>query len=357
MEERIMKPQGLVRPIPRDYLLDCIESPKVLREAMTEGIYDISVTLKSPIRDAFDYHFASLGKLVRANLAFQAARANGLSLGAAYAWALSIELIHNASLIHDDICDSDTTRRGQLTVREKYGSETAICLGDTVLAQSFSVLAQEPQLTRFIPAIAAAVSQLSAGQAIEFSNDFEFDWANYEELIEMKTAPLFKLPVLGLDCDSEKYASSNQLLERYFSLAALAYQIKNDIEDVEDGIKGSSIGHDFKDGRPNAVSVAFCESKSITRASHLNEVSHSADQHAVHGASSAPDLKEQWHALLESDALIRTKNRVTKIVEEAQTLAGKLPIEERSLIAPIESCFQTRSKSFHVNQFHLGAKD
>ena len=357
MEERIMKPQGLARPISHGQILDQLVAPKLLGEVMAEGIYDISVTLSSPIRDAFDYHFASLGKLVRADLAFQAARAKGLSLNAAYAWALGIELIHNASLIHDDICDSDTTRRGQLTVHEKYGSETAICLGDTVLAQSFSVLAREPQLTRFIPVIASAVSQLSAGQAIEFSDDFEFGWENYEKLVEMKTAPLFKLPVLGLECGSDKSISSTQLLDRYFSLAALAYQMKNDIEDVEDGIKGSFVGHDFKDGRPNAVSVSFYESESIRRTSHLTEVSHSANQHALQGVSSTRDLNVQWHELLESDALTLTKNRVTKIVKEAQTLAGKLSIKERSLIAPIESCFQTHPKSFFVNHFHLGAKD
>lgn len=345
-----MKPHGLAKPSESETLFDYLVPPKTLRETIKGQIDNISVTLSSPLRDSFDYHFSCLGKLLRADLAFHSAQARGLSLSSSNRWALCIELIHNASLIHDDICDSDLTRRGQPTVREKFGEETAIVLGDTVLAQSFSVLAADPQLVRLIPILADTVAQLSAGQALEFSPDFKFDWASYERLVGLKTAPLMKLPVQGLLHTEGAFSVKVEGIEKYLELAALAYQIKNDIDDVEEGIKGSFVGRDFSDGRPNAVTVMYLCSQDRSDRTVVETADLIPRQLHGCGTVTADRRQAQWQELLNSSAVRDTIDKLAVVVLEAEEVASRLSSEDKALIAPINKCLKPCSAKSILDQ-------
>jgi geranylgeranyl diphosphate synthase type I len=89
-------------------------------------------------------HLASGGKRLRASLALCATRALGGSPCAGVAWAAACEMLHNASLVHDDLQDGDTLRRGQPTVWSRYGAAQAVNVGDLMLMLPFLALEHGP---------------------------------------------------------------------------------------------------------------------------------------------------------------------------------------------------------------------
>ena len=116
-------------------------------DSVSQEIMRCRSHLEEPLRSAFDHHFKKSGKLLRANLALRAAQASDLGPQSCIRWAASVELLHNASLVHDDVCDDDSDRRGITSVSEMYGREIAICLGDAMIALSSLLLAQDYRTT------------------------------------------------------------------------------------------------------------------------------------------------------------------------------------------------------------------
>ena len=202
--------------------------PSVQIDSVSQEIMHCRSHLEEPLRSAFDHHFKKSGKLLRANLALRAAQAIDLRPQSCIRWAASVELLHNASLVHDDVCDDDSDRRGITSVSEMYGSEIAICLGDAMIALSSLLLAQDYALQHTLTAHNLAILKLSAGQAAEFSTLSYPTWAAYEKLVEGKTTPLISLPLLGLNPIGQN-SSESRLITQYFSDASIAFQIMRSI--------------------------------------------------------------------------------------------------------------------------------
>ena len=94
---------------------------------------------KSRLTEAALYHFKNPGKSFRAQLALSSGSALGLDAYDNLHWAAACELLHNASLIHDDISDSSSHRRGQESIHQHFGSDMALCLGDWMIAKAFEL--------------------------------------------------------------------------------------------------------------------------------------------------------------------------------------------------------------------------
>ena len=80
--------------------------------------------------------------MLELNWLFRSARAHSADAADADRWGFAVELVHNASLIHDDVCDSDLFRRGRQSVMAKFGQQTALCLGDALIAHAFGLLSR-----------------------------------------------------------------------------------------------------------------------------------------------------------------------------------------------------------------------
>ena len=214
-------------------------------DSVSQEIIHCRSHLEEPLRSAFDHHFKKSGKLLRANLALRAAQASDLKSQSCIRWAASVELLHNASLVHDDVCDDDSDRRGITSVSEMYGREIAICLGDAMIALSSLLLAQDFALQHTLTAHNLAILKLSAGQAAEFSTLSYPTWAAYEKLVEGKTTPLISLPLLGLNPIGHN-SSESGLITQYFSDTSIAFQIMNDIQNIGQGKQLASLRPTFE---------------------------------------------------------------------------------------------------------------
>ena len=207
-------------------------------ETRLSGYGAMSALSEVSLNEVFRSHLRSGGSRTRAILALRCARDLGLPDSVRFSIATAVELLHQASLIHDDLQDRDPVRRGQRSVWSSVGVSTAICLGDELIAAAFGELAELPslfskQLPRMVKLMSRAVSAMSAGQAIDcrWSADSSISIAEYEKIVQLKSGPLLGLPVAMAIAAS---GGQEKDIEKSLDVAAsigIAYQLADDLED------------------------------------------------------------------------------------------------------------------------------
>ncbi|HOM94027.1 MAG TPA: polyprenyl synthetase family protein [Candidatus Saccharicenans sp.] len=198
----------------------------------------------STIFTAMRYAVFSGGKRFRPLLLLTSGDYFGLAEEILLPYACAIELIHNYSLVHDDLpaMDNDDTRRGQPTCHKKFGEAVAILAGDGLLSLAFEILLAAPwppggpglkeEVCRQV-ALAVGPAGLIAGQWLDLSfQPEETDLAAYERLAQKKTAGLIRVSVASgarlAGTDSAQIAA----LEAYGTNLGLAWQLRDDLEDI-----------------------------------------------------------------------------------------------------------------------------
>jgi heptaprenyl diphosphate synthase len=233
------EPQAIFGPVSAD--LETIEA------GLRRLIADDPDVVSAPMADLF----AAGGKRIRPALVLLAAQCGSYDLGKLTPAAMAVELIHAATLVHDDVIDRAEVRRGRPTVAAKLGDEAAIVVGDFYFAKAYEQAAftQSPEA---VAVLARAVMDICAGevrqQAIRHHYDTDID--EYMRRIEAKTAAL-----LAACCDVGALlggldAGKRSAVRAYGRLLGLAFQIADDVldyESSEDEI-GKPIGHDVAEG-------------------------------------------------------------------------------------------------------------
>jgi geranylgeranyl pyrophosphate synthase len=299
-------------------------------ELVSKQIIKCRFNLEEPLRSAFDHHFKKSGKLLRANLALRASQASGLSECSCIRWATSVELLHNASLVHDDVCDDDAERRGITSVSEMYGKEIAICLGDAMIALSSLLLAEDQSLRYTLPAHNLAILRLSAGQAAEFATPSYPTWTTYEKLVEGKTTPLISLPVLGLNpvgCDD----AESQLVSNYFSITSVAFQMMNDIQNINLGKQTISPASDLRELRPNAVIAKFYE-----ELPELDKKLFAESRYGRKFVENNARLNFWWEKILLSNSMESTRQTLNEKLRRSERILDSLSIKNKSILQPFD---------------------
>lgn len=222
---------------------------------------------KSPMKEMFQYHYYSGGKRLRPLLACLAAESYAKVKGKkveeifqkCVPFALAVELIHNATLIHDDIQDGDTVRRGLPTLWKKYSLAQAINCGDAWFFSPLLLVHEIPvdnetklMLLKVLQEKTLAVIE---GQSLEFemkdrfSAGKEISVSQYLQMVEGKTSALFSMPLVG----GATIAGATDLEKRALEQSALhlghAFQIQDDLLDLW-GEKGrGQRGSDVAEGK------------------------------------------------------------------------------------------------------------
>lgn len=181
-----------------------------------------------PVAAGVQYHLATGGGRVRAQLGLQAANILNLNAQAAMACACGPELLHNASLAHDDVQDRDEVRRGHPAVWARFGSAAAISIGDLMISAAYAALGAHPDPARAIALAHDVLSRTAHGQARDLLREGASLDA-YRAMVADKTGALLALPVRlalaarHLDADALAVACGDAL--------AFAYQALDDIAD------------------------------------------------------------------------------------------------------------------------------
>jgi heptaprenyl diphosphate synthase len=224
-----------------------------LAEELEQVEMRVREVLKSPIptlAKATEHFLTGTGKKLRPILVLLSGRIGRYRADRIVPLAAALELVHMASLLHDDVIDSSDTRRGEVTVNAKWGNQIAVLLGDFFYAKALNLVGDLDK-EGFL-AISQVINTLTEGEFEQLSHQFNTALTedDYLQRIEKKTAGFIatccKLGALYSEA-SEDVVS---LLTRYGYNLGMAYQIRDDILDfiADDQVAGKPIGNDIAQG-------------------------------------------------------------------------------------------------------------
>jgi len=257
--------------------------------ARIEGVLERALALPDPgtarLREAMRYSVLGAGKRLRPTLVYLTGEALGAPLEQLDSAAAAVELIHVYSLVHDDLpaMDDDDLRRGRPTCHRAYDEATAILVGDALQALAFAVLANDPmagnsvaQRLEMIRVLARATgtSGMAGGQAVDLAAVGQtLSVAAIEDMHRRKTGALIQASVLlGALAAGVSDGPGMAALERFGAHVGLAFQIQDDILDVEGDprVLGKSTGADAAHAKPTYPSTVGLESARV-RARELRD--------------------------------------------------------------------------------------
>ncbi|MBI3929715.1 MAG: polyprenyl synthetase family protein [Armatimonadetes bacterium] len=194
--------------------------------------------------------FRSGGKRLRPALVLLAQRLFGPSHPGAVSLAAAIEMIHGASLLHDDVLDETTVRRGQPTLNASLGNRFSVLLGDFLLCQALLAVADLDRVV-LLQVISQAVADMTSGQILELTHQGNLDTSveNYMEIVGGKTASLM---VAGCKLGAllgEASAEDVERIGRFGYNVGMAFQIVDDVLDFwgEPSVLGKPTGSDLRE--------------------------------------------------------------------------------------------------------------
>lgn len=193
---------------------------------------------RASLRSAWNHQLSARGKRLRMKLALHISLSLGLAESQAVQIATACELVHQASLVHDDLMDSDPTRNGKPTVWREYGSETAVCLGDALIVEAmFQAQCIPIDSTAHHRAIAQLFKesiQAAAEGQIDDCDTTQLAHRTYQDYciaVKNKSGALFGLPVLAAMILRDYPAAEIQQVKEAFAEFGVAYQLLDDLND------------------------------------------------------------------------------------------------------------------------------
>ena len=163
--------------------------------------------------------------------------------------ALVVELLHLASLIHDDVVDHATERRNQQTVNAVWDNKIAVLLGDFLLSKVLELM-RDSALTGVLDRVSVVVRQLTAGEISQLSqyNNLELSEPDYLHIVSLKTASLietsFRLGALSAGADAEQEEAFGRFGQRF----GCFFQLKDDLKDYTVTSDGKGMYNDIREG-------------------------------------------------------------------------------------------------------------
>lgn len=198
------------------------------------------------------YAIGGHGKRLRPIVALLAGGATGEISAKHIDLAVIVELIHVATLVHDDIMDEADRRRGQPTVNARWGNSLSVLLGDCLFAHALNLSANfdEPEISR---AIARTASEVCSGEMIQTQRRFDLQLRveDYLRIVEMKTGSLFGVAAELAATMSAAEPATVAMLRRYGMRVGTAYQIYDDCLDLAgtEARTGKTLGTDLRKGK------------------------------------------------------------------------------------------------------------
>ena len=199
-----------------------------------------------------EYALNGNGKHLRPTLVALAANSLGRVNDSHATVAVIIEMVHLATLVHDDVMDEAEVRRGQLTLAANWGNEIAVLFGDCLFAQALKLAAgfPTPEICR---AVALATNTVCSGEILQTQHRRNFDRSRreYFRVLEMKTAELFALSCDLAACLSTATSAQRAALRQFGLTFGTAYQVYDDCVDLfgSEVKAGKSLGTDLAKGK------------------------------------------------------------------------------------------------------------
>ena len=200
-----------------------------------------------------NYHIQTEGKRLRALLTLGSAKlCKYLKGGRDINLAACVELIHTATLMHDDVIDVSSVRRGKKTINSIWGNQSSILVGDYLLSRCFEMMVEDGNL-EVLKLLSSTSSKIAQGEILQLQHKGDIDMLEetYLKIISTKTAVLFSASTKVGAILANKKNNEKDALEFYGKNLGLTFQIADDILDYNSELKlfGKKIGNDFYEGK------------------------------------------------------------------------------------------------------------
>jgi geranylgeranyl diphosphate synthase type II len=269
------------------------------------------------LRDPISYFFALPGKRVRPLITLITAEHFGHDYEGIVPAAMAIEVLHDFTLVHDDIMDDDHFRRGYETVHTKWDIGTAILSGDAMVALAYQKLlqARSPHLIKMIEAFTDGMYVVCEGQARdkEFETRDDVSLDDYLPMISQKTARLFalafELGYLSCSYNSDVLGALKQMGEHI----GLAFQVRDDLLDfvADREALGKDIGSDWRRRKKTYITIGYRQ-KAAT------------NPRLPHDVFSLKEFPAARDAVLEAGIVDEAQKFIERQLHKAQSIAGSI---------------------------------
>lgn len=252
--------------------LDRIKKPVEIE--MDEFEVYFSRTMRSDIpllNIILNYVLRRKGKQMRPLLVFLTARLNGEIAESTYIAATCIELLHTASLVHDDVVDDAHERRGSLSINALWNSKIAVLLGDYLLSTGMHICVEKSRYD-MLEIISEAVKSMAEGELLQLqkARKLNIKEEDYYKIIISKTAALLSAcTACGARSVSED-TETIQLMKDFGENIGIAFQIRDDILDYEGtGLTGKTVGNDIKEKKITLPLIHALEQSANSKKRHI----------------------------------------------------------------------------------------
>ena len=231
-------------------LKESVEDKLVLTEEKIKLKLNSDVEL---VKKMTEYHIKTGGKRLRALLTLGSAKLCGYSKGSRDVnLAACVELIHSATLMHDDVIDEGIIRRGKETLNEIWGNHSSVLIGDYLLSRCFEMMVEDGNL-EVLKLLSSTSSKIAQGEVLQLQHKGEVDMLEetYLKIISAKTAELFAASTKVGAILSDVENKEKDALEFYGRNLGLTFQIADDTLDYNSELKmfGKTVGQDFFEGK------------------------------------------------------------------------------------------------------------
>tara|TARA_B100000941_G_C28486568_1_gene545330 strand:+ start:161 stop:1174 length:1014 start_codon:yes stop_codon:yes gene_type:complete len=247
---------GLVVPLKKSANSAYLELKNLLGVKLQKVEELIQFKLRSDvnlIEKMSSHHLSSGGKRLRALLTLGSAKLTGYKEDLRdINLAACVELIHSATLLHDDVIDESQLRRGIKTPNSIWGNQSSILVGDYLLSRCFEMMVEDGDL-EVLKLLSSTSSKIAQGEVLQLQHRGEADLLEetYLDIINLKTASLFSAATKTGACLSDSNEKEKKALESYGRNLGLAFQIADDALDyyAKEKLFGKEIGKDFFEGK------------------------------------------------------------------------------------------------------------
>jgi octaprenyl-diphosphate synthase len=223
-----------------------------------KGIMNTKVSLLNLI---IRYMTKKRGKQIRPMLVFLAAELCGGVTKRTYTGAAMVELLHNATLVHDDVVDESTVRRGIASINAAWNNKIAVLIGDYLLAKGLLASIDMDEF-EFLKITSHSVRRMSEGELLQIQKSREADTLEdtYFKIISDKTASLISACCEIGAASATDNTSKKEAMREYGENIGIAFQIKDDIFDYtgKDSVIGKPVGNDIKEKKLTLPLIYSC---------------------------------------------------------------------------------------------------
>ena len=304
--------------------LDKIKQPVETEMAGFEAYFGNMMQSDIPLlKIILNYIFRRKGKQMRPLLIFLTAKLNGVISEPTYVAATFIELLHTASLVHDDVVDEANERRGALSINALWNSKIAVLVGDYMLSKGM-LIGVEKERYDMLGIISEAVKKMSEGELLQLQKARKnyMSESDYLRIIQSKTAALLSACTACGAQSTTDNADTVRIMKEFGENIGFAFQIKDDMLDYENtGLTGKPSCNDIKERKITLPLIYALSQASFLKKQHIVKIVKSKKK-------SASEISEVVNFVSEYGGLEYAKEKMNQYRDKALATLDAYPESE-----------------------------